>query len=88
MISFPAFTGPGRLEKSPRRTTSHHFSGVGFGMKADGPYKRRSNDIRHTPICISRGNDGEFDSFFTVFSRARGELQRAILNVRPRYVPD
>jgi hypothetical protein len=49
------------------------FSEVGFGMKAVGPCKRRSNDIGDTPICISRGTDEEFDYFFTVFSPAPGE---------------
>lgn len=64
------------------------FSGVDFGMKADEPCKRRSNDIGDTPICISRGTDGEFDYWFTVFSPAPGEPQRAVLSVRPHYVPD
>ena len=64
------------------------LSGVGFEMKADRPCKRRSNDIGDAPICSSRGNDGEFEYFFTVFSPDPAEPQIVVLEIRPRYVPE
>ncbi|WP_350005479.1 hypothetical protein [Pseudarthrobacter sp. WHRI 8279] len=64
------------------------LSGVDFEMKADRPCKRRSNDIGNAAICSSRGNDGEFEYFFTVFSPGLGEPQIVGLEIRPRYVPD
>jgi hypothetical protein len=64
------------------------FSGVGFGMKADRPCERRSNSIVKSPICTSRGSDGEFEYLFTVWSPGPGEPQLVVLNVEPDYVPD
>lgn len=59
------------------------FSGLGFEMKADGPCKRSSNIIGDSPICISRGADGEFEYLFTVFSPAPGAPERMVLAVEP-----
>ncbi|MGN7200268.1 hypothetical protein [Arthrobacter sp. SAFR-044] len=59
------------------------FSGLGFEMKADGPCNRSSNIIGDSPICISRGADGEFEYLFTVFSPAPGAPERVVLAVEP-----
>ncbi|MFD0047023.1 hypothetical protein ACFVGV_17715 [Pseudarthrobacter scleromae] len=64
------------------------FSGVRFRMKADRPCERRSNVIGKSPICASRGSDGEFEYLFTVWSPGPGEPQLVVLNVEPDYVPD
>lgn len=59
------------------------FSGVGFGMKADGPCERSSKVIGNEPICTSRGSDGEFEYLFTFWSPGPGEPQLVVLNGDP-----
>lgn len=64
------------------------FSGIDFGMKADRLCERSSNVIGNSPMCTSKGSDGEFAYLFTLWSPSPGELQLVVLNVEPENVPD
>lgn len=59
---------------------------VGFEMNADRPCNRRSNAIGNSPICTSRGSDGQFEYLFTVWSPGPEEPQLVVLNVEPDHV--
>ena len=64
------------------------LSGLGFEMRWEGPCRRPSNVIGDSPICTSRGSDGELEYVFTVWSPGPGDPQLVVLNVDPKYMPN